>query len=685
MERTKDEIFVGAARLLADAWDELETADVDAELLARAREVMSGHELAPRFALVTQLLLKHELPGEDASALALRAPPAGLSPRSLAKSVVVPFNVEQGQLLGGSEDPYVSNPLRPPRTTIQEFAAGPDAGEQWRALGGILAGVESGERSLMDALIAALAAMKERRLTLRDLIAQGLDLQAHEAPSGVRRELMTSRGPALLQGLVSGRLGVQGSGGVGTEAEVPWIRIYDPELAPSAQEGWYLVYLFSADGSAAFLCLMQGVTHPNIEMIASGVEWARGLLGPQDRAQVEIDLRSRQGAGSRPTAYERATAYAVRYSQRQLPDEEQLRADLQYMLELLARVYEAIRRPEKLTVEAVLPSLEARGLRLPDHVVLGAVAALRSGQHLLLTGPPGTGKTTFAEALAAAAASSGLSTGYVLATATAEWSSVDVVGGYWPVRDDPARLEFRVGQALGAIDAERWLIIDELNRADVDKALGQLFTALSGQVVALPFEEEIDGVLFPVSIVPSGQEAPSGTSGHRIAPGWRLIATLNTRDRDLLFSLSYALLRRFAVIEVPRPGPSVLQEIIKTQAPSDVEITARIDALIELPHRPLGPAVLLDVARLCHSRLELGAESPERVLADALVAFVLPQLDDLSEQQQRDVIRFVKARVLQAWAPVEIAELFASTFHAQSADLVDALEPEGDLDVVDGG
>src|SRR5207248_2922412 len=127
------------------------------------------------------------------------------------------------------------------------------------------------------------------------------------------------------------------------------------------------------------------------------------------------------------------------------------------------------------------------------------------------TGPPGTGKTTLADAVAAAAAAAGICRGHVLATGTSDWSSVDTVGGYWPARDDPTRLEFRPGQALAAIQAEQWLVIDELNRADVDKALGQLFTVLSGQVVTLPFEAEIDGAYLPIAIVPPGGEAPADT------------------------------------------------------------------------------------------------------------------------------------------------------------------------------
>jgi hypothetical protein len=79
------------------------------------------------------------------------------------------------------------------------------------------------------------------------------------------------------------------------------------------------------------------------------------------------------------------------------------------------------------------------------------------------------------------------SAGRLLTTATADWSTFDTLGGYTPSAEGPG-LVFEEGLFLQAIRENKWLIIDELNRADVDKAFGQLFTVLSGHDVITSFK-----------------------------------------------------------------------------------------------------------------------------------------------------------------------------------------------------
>ncbi len=67
--------------------------------------------------------------------------------------------------------------------------------------------------------------------------------------------------PAEISALIADPLySVEGSPGKGNWAEVPWIAIMDLRITTSAQNGYYVVYLFKTDYSGVVLSLNQGVT-----------------------------------------------------------------------------------------------------------------------------------------------------------------------------------------------------------------------------------------------------------------------------------------------------------------------------------------------------------------------------------------------------------------------------------------
>ena len=170
--------------------------------------------------------------------------------------------------------------------------------------------------------------------TLQDSLRSVLALQGKWSAENIppmqeRGELIRNGIPAFLKPLaLKHGMTVEGSDGSGRKNRVPWVRIYDPGFSPSAMEGWYVVFLIAADGSAVFLSLNQGTTKflngsfvaIDPEILSETVKDARSKLNDPNISVAglleTIDLRD---PGNRGRGYESGNAYAITYHSDKVP------------------------------------------------------------------------------------------------------------------------------------------------------------------------------------------------------------------------------------------------------------------------------------------------------------------------------------------------------------------------------
>ncbi len=163
-------------------------------------------------------------------------------------------------------------------------------------------------------------------------------------------------------------------------------------------------------------------------------------------------------------------------------------------------------------------------------------------RQVIFQGPPGTGKTYVARALAACLA--GSRDRVRLVQFHPSYAYEDFVQGYRPaIVEGQASFKLRDGpllemaeRASGVPDAKHFLVIDEINRGNLSKVLGELYFLLEYRDESIRLQYDDRGFSLP--------------------PNLYIIGTMNTADRSIAL-VDLALRRRFSFVEFYPDRPPV--------------------------------------------------------------------------------------------------------------------------------
>lgn len=214
-------------------------------------------------------------------------------------------------------------------------------------------------------------------------------------------------------------------------------------------------------------------------------------------------------------------------------------------------------------LEKLKSKIKEKGLYFGNDDVLSEIVTGLVKGNIILQGPPGTGKTTLAKIICEV-----FNVDYDEATAISDWTTYDTIGGLQP--DFDGKNEILVGKNGCIVESilhccntvvrnehysgekqASWLILDELNRCEIDKVFGELFTVFGSDSLSAQRSIRL------------WYEKDENKKRIYIPNRYRIIGAMNNIDKNFVYDISQGLSRRFTFIEILPPEEEYLDEEVK--------------------------------------------------------------------------------------------------------------------------